>query len=215
MVNSSQNIGIPSGWLSHFRDIEQRLVERLPIVWANCSKGLTQQPKEDEVTRRIVLYLRRDPVARGLGAIHSQYELLEEQLAGDVVPKGYIDIVIMPGIDPDCYVAVECKRLNVQGKKNRASLAGLYVKHGMYRYIKTQYSEDLPMGCMLGYVIDGDMKFALGKISKAILARSASLKLVDGPKYIWAPHGMVRFISNHQRKTGGSHIEIRHILIPI
>lgn len=207
--------GDPGIWLARFQDVERRLVNRLPAVWPFCTKGLDPGTLENEITRRLVFHLRRDPETRRLGAILSQFELLEEQRAGDVVPKGYIDIVVIIDEDPDCYVAFECKRLNVAGKRSRASLAGLYVKKGMLRYIRAQYAKDLPMGCMLGYVMDGDVGFAKKKIRAAINTRAEMLKLlgepVDEPSFAL----LERFVTSHRRDDRASDIEIRHSLLPV
>ncbi len=88
-------IGDAGSWLAQFRDVEQRLIARLPTVWPVCVQGLPTQPLEDQITRRLAFQLQRDREARNLGAIHSQLLLLEEQLTGDVVPKGYIDLAVV------------------------------------------------------------------------------------------------------------------------
>ena len=51
------------------------------------------------------------------------------------------------------------KRLNVPRDDGRRSLAKKCVMDGLSRFTTGQYSENLPVGCMLGYVLDGDVKY--------------------------------------------------------
>jgi hypothetical protein len=194
-------IGNPALWLARFQDVEQRLINRLPDVWPVSIAGLTGQPHEDQITRRLVLHLRKDPETRKLGAIHIQLPLLEEQQRGDVVTKGYIDMAIVLGENPECYVAFECKRLNVVTKGGLSSLAGAYVEHGMLRYVCAQYARDLPLGGMIGYVLDGDTLGAEQRVCAAILTRSAMLCSSSGP-VVSAPISFVRRLTTAHVRSG-------------
>lgn len=210
-------IGDPAAWVARFRGVEQRLIDQLPTVWPICTPGLTGQSLEDEITRRLVLHLRKDPVSRTLGTILSQLELLEEQCRGDVVPKGYIDMAIVLDEDPECYVAFECKRLNVIGKNRTVSLAGPYVKEGMLRYVHAKYARDLTLGAMIGYVMDGNMSTAEKRVCRAIDSRSKLLYAATTPVALAAaPVGFVRRLTSlHVRPGETSTFEIRHSLLPV
>ncbi|WP_231745375.1 MULTISPECIES: hypothetical protein, partial [Microbulbifer] len=48
---------------------------------------------------------------------------------------------------------------------------------GIIRYITAQYSEKLPYGCMIGYVLDNDISFAKKQLHTAIRRRSKLIKL--------------------------------------
>jgi hypothetical protein len=111
------------------------------------------------------------------------------------------------------YLPYECKRLNVIHSGSRSSLATPYVGEGLTRFVTEQYSEGLPLGCMLGYVIDGDLPFALKQIHAAINAQKHPLLLTDGPSPGTAVQGIERFATGHQRASK-SQIEVRHVLIP-
>jgi hypothetical protein len=111
------------------------------------------------------------------------------------------------------YVAYECKRLNVIHQGARSSLATRYVTDGMMKFITEQYAQSLPVACMLGYVMDGDLAFALTQVHGAIGARKLPLGLVSGPIPGSAVAGIERFSTGHQRSTNSS-IEIRHVLLP-
>ena len=112
------------------------------------------------------------------------------------------------------YLAYECKRLNVTHNRKRESLSMRYVKEGMIRFITEQYADGLPIGCMLGYVIDGDMRFAVGKVHKAIAANQSALALVQGPVAALPIEKIERFFTTHTRPASKETIELRHALLP-
>ena len=74
-----------------------------------------------------------------------------------------------------------------------------------------QYAEHLPMGCMLGYVLDGDVPFAQARIANAI-ASHAGLALIDGPTPLNTINTVERFRTRHMR-SAGLEIELRHALL--
>ncbi|MEO5337384.1 MAG: hypothetical protein H7841_10900 [Magnetospirillum sp. WYHS-4] len=208
-------IGDPTAWLKRFQDVECRMAERLPALWPACIQGLPGNPRENEISRRLVVRLKRDHVVRHIGAIHSQMELLAEQRSGDVSIKGYLDIAIVLNQDADSYVAFECKRLNVNTGHGRKSQASSYVKGGMARYLSAQYAQSLPLGIMVGYVLDSDLEAAARSIDAAISGNRKALSLT-GPLARLRAFGFVqRYMSSHGRKGKESDFEIRHILLPM
>jgi hypothetical protein len=109
-------------------------------------------------------------------------------------------------------MAYECKRLNVFSGGSRSSLATVYVTQGMMRFMTEQYAEGLRIGCMLGYVIDGDISFALSQLESAIKSHQP-LGLLAGPTRAPLINTIERFLTNHKRSTGTG-IELRHALLP-
>jgi hypothetical protein len=69
------------------------------------------------------------------------------------------------------------------------------------------------IGFMLGYVIDGDLSFALKQIHAAVDAQKVPLLLTDGPRPGKVLQGIERFATGHQRASK-SQIEVRHVLLP-
>lgn len=83
----------------------------------------------------------------------------------------------------------------------------------MLRFITEQYAEALPIGYMLGYVMDGDVVFARQQLNTAILNQKTALGLISGPTGTPPVHNIERFITGH-KKINSSQIELRHALLP-
>ena len=115
--------------------------------------------------------------------------------------------------DREHYLAYECKRLNVTRRDGTyRALAQEYVDEGVMRYVTEQYAEDLPTGCMFGYVMDGDLDFARARIRVAMTGSRAVLGL-QGDLRAQDPIGRFqRFATDHV--SGGRSIEILHALLP-
>jgi len=101
------------------------------------------------------------------------------------------------------YLAYECKRLNVHYNGVRQSLSTSYVKEGVKRFITEQYAEGLPIGCMIGCVLDGDIDFAIDKIHTAIKNNKDEVCLKEGPNAISAISGVERFATSHRCINSG------------
>ena len=117
--------------------------------------------------------------------------------------------------DRDTYLAYECKRLNVRREDGRRSLSTEYVKEGLLRFVESQYSENLPIGCMLGYVLDGDLDHAASSVKAKIVELRCEVRLVVEPQADAAIGPAVRFYSRHRRDSPSTDIEIRHALLPM
>lgn len=208
-------LGDPQNWKDRFISLDERLFERIVNLWPSClALLLPGQPEEDPITINLVALLSKDPVVRRLCHwIEYQYEPFGTAANGAKFSKGKIDLAVLLDRERERYLAYECKRLNVIYKGVRSSLAVPYVRDGMMRFMTEQYAESLPVGCMLGYVLDGDLAFALKQVSAAIEADKNLLKLVTGPSPGQHSAGIERFTTDHNRsETRGIHV--RHALLP-
>ena len=158
--------------------------------------------------------LSRDATARRLFFCEYQFVPLAYTDVGRVVEKGRIDMVMIVDHDREHYLAYECKRLNVMRQDGaRRSLAGEYVnKKGVMRFVTAQYAENLPTGCMFGYVMDGDLDFARARIRAAMTKSRAVLGLQDDLRAQDPIGQFKRFATVHV--SGGRSIEILHALAP-
>lgn len=205
-------LGDAHAWLDRFVTLDDRLLERIVAIWPACIGSLGLQPLEDAITIALVDRLSVDPVVRRICYfIAYQHEPFGLAPDGTKFSKGKIDFAVLFDWERERYLAYECKRLNVHTAGGRASLATDYVVDGMMRFITEQYAQDLPIGCMLGYVIDGDLVFAQQRVSDAIATREP-LGLKDSPR-LRAPIGdHPRFETSHLR-ANDSIINLRHTLL--
>ena len=181
-------------------------------VWPDCIAALSRHSDEDTITRTIVDKVGRFGKARSCLRLEYHFEPFAHTASGAAVSKGQIDIAVFVTSGREVYLAYECKRLNVIRSDGRRTLATEYVVQGVMRFITEQYSENLPVGCMLGYVMDGDLSFAHEKIEAAMMAKEHELGC-QRPLEMESPIGLAqRFVTKHTRS--GKWIEIRHALLP-
>ena len=185
------------------------MLERIAALWPTCIGSLPPQPVEDVITINMVALLCKDVIVRQLCHwIEYQFEPFGLGTDGILYSKGKIDMAAILDQDRENYLAYECKRLNVIQSGGRQSLATPYVTQGVMRFVTEQYAEGLPFGCMLGYVMDGDLPFAQQQVEAAINSH-ALVSLVDGPAALPNQSGVTRFRTSHNRNTGAV-IELRH-----
>lgn len=205
-------VGDATVWANRFMTFDERFLERIVEVWPSCIAALPGQPEEDAITINLVYHLSKDSVVRRLCHwVEYQYEPFGLAPDGSRYSKGRIDMAVLFDRERERYLAYECKRLNVVNAGGRSSLATAYVAQGMMRFITEQYAEDLPLGCMLGYVMDGDLAFAQTRILAAIGAH-APLMLHGGPDDLDPVLVVPRLYSLHTR-IGGAPIEVRHAFL--
>lgn len=208
-------VGDPSYWVRHFTSIDDRLLARIIAVWPQCLSVLPPSPEEDTITFNLRSILTKDAEAR-LIFYHLEYQFEPEGFTpeGLAFSKGQVDLAVL--LDQGCtrYLAYECKRLNVHFSGSRQSLATPYVNEGVKRFITEQYAEGLPVGCMLGYVLDGDTAFALGRVHAAIDTNKTDVGLAAGPTASAAMGLVERFSTDHVRPGSGDAIHVRHSFLP-
>jgi hypothetical protein len=203
--------GDVQSWIDNFVSFDDRFLERIAAAWPACMAVLPEQPGEDAITINLVDRLAKDVVVLRLCHwVEYQFEPFGLAADGSKYSKGIIDIAVLFDWERERYLAYECKRLNVIIGGSRSSLATVYVTHGMMRFLTEQYAEHLPVGCMLGYVLDGDVRFAKARLADAIDSH-VPLALTDGPTPVAAIEKIERFRTRHNR-SAGSEIELRHAL---
>ena len=208
-------VGDPAIWADRFRSLDVRFLQCVVAVWPRCLAVLPDQPGEDTITINLVDILSKDANARRLfHHLAYQHEPFGYTAEGTAYSKGKIDMALLLDQERERYLAYECKRLNVVHKGKRSSLATPYVMDGLVRFVTQKYAENLPIGCMLGYVLDGNVPAARIKVHAAINAKKCHIALIVEPKDEQSL-GMVKcFSSRHLRAANGQEIEIRHALLP-
>ena len=203
---------------ARFRSLDVRLLECVVAVWPECLGRLPNQPVEDTITINLVSILSKKPTGpqarRLFHWLEFQYEPFGYTSKGTAYSKGKIDMAVLLDQERERYLAYECKRLNVVRNGRKESLATPYVTEGLIRFVTEQYAENLPIGCMLGYVMDGDVTRAKSKVQAAIKSNKCNIGLTAGPVKNQKIGGVKRFLSRHLRSGSGNEIEIRHALLP-
>ena len=208
-------IGDPTAWAKRFRSLDVRFLQRIVAVWPKCVSMLPNQPVEDAITINLVNILSEDPQTRRLFYwLEFQYEPFGFAPNGTAYSKGKIDMALFLDRERERYLAYECKRLNVVHNGKKSSLATLYVTEGLIRFVTEQYAENLLVRCMLGYVLDGNVRVAQTKIHAAINKKKFDIGLTAGPAQDHSIGSVKRFFSRHRRSVLGQEIEIRHALLP-
>lgn len=208
-------VGNPNSWIARFRSLDTRFLARVVAVWPKCVNKLSPDSHEDSITINLVDILSKDSGARRLfhylGYQFEVFGFTDDRIA---FSKGKVDMALLLDQDREKYLAYECKRLNVVRDGTTRSLATRYVMCGIRRFVTEKYAADLPLGGMLGYVMNGDVNDARAKIWAAIDRHQAYIGMVGKPTHGQAIGAIERFSSLHCRPPTGSNIEIRHALLP-
>ena len=208
-------VGDPKDWTARFRRLDVRFLERVVALWPRCLAILPAGPDEDTITINLVAIISKDLEARRLfHHLAFQHEPFGYTDDGWAYSKGKIDMALLLDRERERYLAYECKRLNVVRNGTTRSLATPYVLKGVARFVKEQYAADLPLGCMLGYVMDGNVNTARSKIRAAITSFCKDVALIWGPIDDRRLGAIKRMSSGHRRVTSGAPVEIRHALLP-
>ena len=181
-------------------------------VWRQVVARLPAGAHEDAITKTLVDELGADEAVRARFYCGYQFVPIERTHDGSLVEDRFIDIAVIARNDRSRYLAYECKKLNVWREGVRRSQAGRYVDDGMMRFVTGKYAKDLPVACMIGYVMDGDLSFAYARIRATIRRNGGALRLQDGPNEELPFDAMTRFVTTHERNDNG--IELRHALLP-
>ena len=193
------------GWVVKFRVTDRKFLRCVARVWWQAIAHMPRSSCEDTITYALVCNVNRDAEARSV--FYCDYQFYTTVTL-------HVDMAVIVHNDRSTYLGYECKRLNVTGTDGaRRSQAGAYVgEDGMMCFVQERYAEGLPVGCMMGYVMDGDMNFAFLRIEEAMAAEQPALGL-QGELQENPPIGIIRrFVTEHERD--GRWMEIRHALLP-
>ena len=200
-------------WTAELRRRDSLFLRCVMKVWWRAVARLPSNPEENAITKALVEALDVDGVARRRFYCDYQFVPIEWGPKGEATEDQYIDMAMIVSNNRRTYLAYECKKLSVPHKDGtRRSQAGAYVEDGMMRFVTEKYAKDLPIGCMLGYVMDGDMDFAHASINTAVVLRKLALGLQGQPRDV-SPIGVTRrFVTKHVCNTRW--MEMRHALLP-
>jgi hypothetical protein len=141
---------------------------------------VTEHDQEDWITRRLHARIIRLPLFRD-GPTTINFQLQPEIPSMNLdsnTPAGKIDLLVPCNRGYQSYFAIEAKRLRFLSPGGRFNTGNReYVRNGMMRFIKGQYSPFMETGAMLGYVFDGNIETARFGVGEYILKKARELKL--------------------------------------
>ena len=201
-------------WGAKLRELDRTFLACVVRVWWNAVDRLPNHATENEITMALVHNVLADAHARSQFYCEYQYVPFERTADGAIGGDNFVDMALIAGHERRVYLAYECKKLNVAHKDgSRRSQSERYVgSEGMMRFVTGKYARGMPVACMIGYVMDGDISFAYARIEAAIGQNRTALRLQDGPTEEPPLDAMARFVTTHQRN--GDDIELRHALLP-
>lgn len=208
-------LGAGEQWLPQFRSLTDRVLPYIVALFPDCAKSLRPSQYEDAITRNLVKRLTSDPEFRRIAWAEYHFEPFKSDSRGNWISTGEIDMVVYPvGFwSREFYLACECKRLNVTSNQGKRSLAREYVLDGVFKFVSEQYSRNLPLACMLGYVVDGRVLAAKTKVQAAMRSRTTEIGSVSDPFDLPALGSSSQFVTSHIRTESGMKIQIRHLLV--
>ncbi|MDX2181397.1 MAG: hypothetical protein SFV18_17515 [Bryobacteraceae bacterium] len=172
--------------------------------------------KEDKVTESLCKALKQNRTARDLPfQIHIQ--MVELEPANDE-KLGRMDIAFLPLINrEDVYFCLECKRLNVANGSGVRTYASEYVRFGMLRFIRGQYSKTVKHGAMSAYVLDGNTSSAIQNVESNIQINHQELGMSPPgsfqPSTVLTGDARARE-THHKRVHDNSAFCIHHLFMP-
>ena len=190
-------------WAAKFHVIDRKFLHCAARVWWPSIAHLPRSSCEDEITKALVDNVSRDAEARSVFYVDYQFY---------TNVKLHVDMAVIVNNDRSMYLAYECKRLNVIRRGGLRSLAGEYVDDGIKRFHTERYAEDLPTGCMIGYVMDGDLDSAYSRVRTAMTQRRRAVGLQGDCRAQDSIGQFKRFATDHV--SGDRSIEILHALLP-
>ena len=199
-------------WAPEYRRRNAAFLCFVMEVWWQVVARLPADAHENAITKCLVDRLDANTAARARFYCDYQFVPIEWTHDGSLTEDRFIDIALVARNDRSRYLAYECKKLNVRREGARLSQAGDYVHDGMMRFVTGKYAKGLPVACMIGYAMDGDLSFAYARIKATIGENRSALRLQHGPAKEPSLDGMTRFVTTHQRNGDG--IELQHALLP-
>jgi hypothetical protein len=202
------------------QDYLAEILEAVATAWARM-KHPKRNEHEDPITFRLAGRLANDPHFAELPYdVVPQYWLLG--LNGQRL--GRLDLRFKHRHSQRDYFAFESKRLHVTypGGSCSTEYSTYAGNEGMIAFIEGQYSEGLPAGGMLGYVMDGDTDKAWVGLGNRIQVRRTPLRLLDTSKLVKSSLARAAAsgttgtqLGETEHDLGSHHLRLFHLLLPV
>ncbi len=207
-------IGSPAEWVNLIDTLVPDILDLVITTWESMP-SIASDAREDPTTEELCRCLRQSRNSSNL-PFRIDIQVVELDPEGEQ-DQGRMDIVFSPMVPREnIYFCLECKRLNVINNGRVRSYAAEYVRHGMMRFIRGQYSAAIHKGGMLGYVLDGNVSQAVDNISRVIQTRHTDLGMQppgDMQPSSVRPHDLGTRETQHRRHHNSDLFRIHHIFV--
>lgn len=207
--------GVPSDWVDLIDTLVPNIMDLVSSTWLSMP-DFPADTYEDPITETFCRLLRQNRSSSDLPfQIHTQMVELDPA-AGE--EQGRLDIAFLPLVPrEDIYFCLECKRLNVPHGAGIRSYSTEYVTLGMIRFVRGKYASVVRHGGMLGYVLNGNVEDAIGRVRQAIRDKYKDLGMAapgDMQQSSIKPSDSYIKETQHHRGTRLPNIQIHHIFVP-
>jgi hypothetical protein len=134
----------------------ERILTGITACYKMMIKDNVVVPSNDENKIRDVLlmnYLKKKAIRKRVNLTDYRFD---REIPEDCT-KGRVDIRIISRNDfeiDEAYYIIECKRLNNRSLTGKTGLNAEYIKNGILRFIKRQYSAYYSVNGMIGFVVE-------------------------------------------------------------
>ena len=150
-------------------DMIRTILQLIQVAWKKAKLN-DQRANENNLTKSLLSAVRVEKRKKNL-----PFQVFREVWIDDADdPSFRIDLSFTYGANEDVYFGVEAKRLNVQGADGRVRTGAQdYCDEGILRFVESEYAKGLPVGAMLGYVMDGKCDVAMHAIESVLCANTS------------------------------------------
>ncbi len=154
------------------------IIELVTATWDTFKKP-NRYEREEPITRRFAERVRQEKNRRNDLPFKVRVEVSIPDIENGQ-ETGRVDFIFdyIGTIREEVYFAFECKRLRIPYESKLETNSSEYTnEQGMMCFISGKYSDGLPCGGMIGYVMDGKIDKAITSVGKLINKKRLALKL--------------------------------------
>lgn len=141
-----------------------------------------------------------------------QKEICEGSFDPDRAPR--IDIKVSGGwVYEDVYYGMEAKIVVEQNwqTRNANGLCRRYIETGVDNFVNGHYSDKIPRGCIMGYVVQGNAQTIATNINNLLRGRRRNEEIMRN-HYVFNDCSDC-YLSNHTRITDLQAVDLRHVFL--
>jgi hypothetical protein len=166
-------VGTSTDWSDLIDPMLPQILNLVTSSWQEMPSPKLDET-EDNITTALCRILMQNRTARNL-----MFQIRTQVVELDPMPGeslGRLDIAFIPLVPrEDIYFCLESKRLNVVNNGQVRAYASEYVRLGMLRFVRGQYSKAVRHGGMVGYVFDGNVSNAISNVEANIQQQHGAL----------------------------------------